>query len=191
MAKPEWTVRPKMYSTMFYYWQRPTIQGLSGTAALQQTLWFGTISAPLTGNFRQRVRSPPVVTFSGAGTTTTVMIRVMMLRMSNHMQLANICSCNNFWSRNNNCSPVAFESQTGTLMSTPLSRQLPPAPTFDVFLHLRSEQRWRSKHVLALASEPGVVQDYKQRVIYIIQDYKQSLVIYIIQGAIVGTGCAV
>ena len=41
MAKPEWTVRPKMYSTMFYYWQRPTIQGLSGTAALQQTLWFG------------------------------------------------------------------------------------------------------------------------------------------------------
>ena len=103
-------------------------------------LVFGTISAPLTGNFRQRVRSPPVVTFSGAGTTTTVMIRVMMLRMSNHMQLANICSCNNFWSRNNNCSPVAFESQTGTLMSTPLSRQLPPAPTFDVFLHLRSEQ---------------------------------------------------
>ena len=175
MAKPEWTVRPKMYSTMFYYWQRPTIQGLSGTAALQQTLWFGTISAPLTGNFRQRVRSPPVVTFSGAGTTTTVMIRVMMLRMSNHMQLANICSCNNFWSRNNNCSPFAFESQTGTLMSTPLSRQLPPAPTFDVFLHLRSEQRWRS----ALASEPGVVQDYKQRVIYIIQ------------GAIVGTLCSI
>ena len=64
-------------------------------------------------------------------------------------------------------------------MSTPLSRQLPPAPTFDVFLHLRSEQRWRSKHVLALASEPGVVQDYKQRVIYIIQ------------GAIVGTLCSI
>ena len=60
-----------------------------------------------------------------------------------------------------------------------MSRQLPPAPTFDVFLHLRSEQWWRSKHVLALASEPGVVQDYKQRVIYIIQ------------GAIVGTLCSI